>query len=339
MKLLALARVAAAMGLFTGLGVAAVPPAAAAVPAVSVTATIPVGTGPAAVAVDPLTDTVYVGNSASGTVSVISGLTNKVTATIPNLGIPVALAINPLTDTVYVINYASNAVLVISGLTNKVIATIPVGQFPNAVAVRPTTDTVYVTDDAGAEPGSVSVISGLTNKVIATDEDPYGLPTAVAPDLLTPYVYVTDPVNPTLDVTSAGPVMAIANVGGSPQALAAGSGVAFLASAFNLGTNTPSGKVYILSPGRPGYQWFPTPAGAYPDALALNTTTSSLYVVDTPSRSSHAPGQVLVFSEQTSTVTATVPVGLQPQGVGVDPLTNRTYVTNYGSNTVSVISG
>ena len=49
----------------------------------TVTATVPVGSGPDGVAVDSSADTVYVANSGGATVSVISEANNKVTATIP----------------------------------------------------------------------------------------------------------------------------------------------------------------------------------------------------------------------------------------------------------------
>jgi len=51
-------------------------------PVIKVTATIAVGARPAGVATDPKTDTIYVTNIFSGTVSVISGRTNTVVATI-----------------------------------------------------------------------------------------------------------------------------------------------------------------------------------------------------------------------------------------------------------------
>ena len=50
-----------------------------------VTATIGVGTFPLAVAANPKTNTIYVTNDTSQTVSVISGRTNTVTATTPVL--------------------------------------------------------------------------------------------------------------------------------------------------------------------------------------------------------------------------------------------------------------
>lgn len=41
----------------------------------------------------------------------------------------------------------------------------------------------------------------------------------------------------------------------------------------------------------------------------------------------------------TNTVITTIPVGNNPNGAGVNPLTNRIYITNQDDNTVSVIDG
>ena len=78
-------------------------------------ATITVGTSPNGVAVNAVTDTAYVANAGSGTVSVINGRTNTVTATIPVGNQPTWVAINSVTDTVYVANAGSGTVSVING--------------------------------------------------------------------------------------------------------------------------------------------------------------------------------------------------------------------------------
>ncbi|MBE0343801.1 YncE family protein, partial [Paenibacillus sp. 28ISP30-2] len=48
---------------------------------------------------------------------------------------------------------------------------------------------------------------------------------------------------------------------------------------------------------------------------------------------------VSVIDGATNTVIATIPVGVNPAGVGVNPFTNRIYVGNLNSDDVSVIDG
>ena len=70
----------------------------------AVTATIPVGSYPVGVAVDPAARTVYVTNLRDGTVSVIDAATRAVTATIPVGTDPDGVAVDPAAGTVYVTN-------------------------------------------------------------------------------------------------------------------------------------------------------------------------------------------------------------------------------------------
>ncbi len=68
------------------------------------TATVNVGVQPLAVAVNPVTNRVYVANSYSNSVTVIDGATNAVTATVPLGTYPNAVAVNPVTNKIYVVN-------------------------------------------------------------------------------------------------------------------------------------------------------------------------------------------------------------------------------------------
>ena len=73
----------------------------------TVTKTIGAGTGPYAVAVNPVTNKIYVANYSSNTVTVIDGATNSTTATV-GVGVsPLAVAVNPVTNKIYVANYSS----------------------------------------------------------------------------------------------------------------------------------------------------------------------------------------------------------------------------------------
>jgi YVTN family beta-propeller protein len=96
----------------------------------TVTATVSVGTVPLAVAVDPVTNAIYVSNEGSNNVTVINGATNNVTAAVSAGTQPYAVAINSVTNTIYVANYNSATVTVIDGATNTVTATVAVGTNP-----------------------------------------------------------------------------------------------------------------------------------------------------------------------------------------------------------------
>jgi YVTN family beta-propeller protein len=70
------------------------------------------------VAVNPVTDKIYVANSGSNNVTVIAGATNA-TTTVAVGRTPIALAVNPLTDRIYVANQTSGDVTVIDGSTTS----------------------------------------------------------------------------------------------------------------------------------------------------------------------------------------------------------------------------
>src|SRR5215472_136069 len=91
-------------------GLILLPPASAR--AQTVTATVPVGMNPVAVAVNTVTNRIYVANcvpssnpsGTNGTVTVIDGGTNT-TSTVPAGMCPIAVAVNPVTNKIYVANF------------------------------------------------------------------------------------------------------------------------------------------------------------------------------------------------------------------------------------------
>lgn len=162
-------------------------------------ATVPVGVAPDSIAVDPVTDVVYVVNAVSSTVSVIDGSSDTVTATIPVSSARDAaggIAVDPATDTVYVgVRQSSSSgpidsVAVISGSSDTVtgtIAAVPPGcGFPLAIAVNPVTDTVYAAFGGGCY--NLDVINGATNTVTATILQVQAEAIAVNPDTGTFFV-------------------------------------------------------------------------------------------------------------------------------------------------------
>jgi YVTN family beta-propeller protein len=124
----------------------------------TVTATLPVGNSPLAVAADSAAGTVYVANYNDNTVSVIDVATGTVTATLPVGSNPTGVAVDPAAGTAFVANAVDSTVSVIDVATRTVTATLPVGSNPSAVAVDPVTHTAYVTS---IDDSAVSVISEM----------------------------------------------------------------------------------------------------------------------------------------------------------------------------------
>ena len=202
----------------------------------AVTATIPVGSGPFGVAVDPAAGTVYVTNNGDGTVSVIDAATRAVTATIPVGSGPDGVAVDPAAGTVYVTNNGAGTVSVIDAATRAVTATIPVGSCPYGVAVDPAAGTVYVTNYRGA---TVSVIDAATRAVTATI--PVGpVPWEVAVDPAAGTVYVTNGGPRTVSVIDAATraVTATIPVGSDPSGVAVdpAAGTVYVTNSVNAGT-------------------------------------------------------------------------------------------------------
>ena len=107
----------------------------------TVTATIATGQVPYRVAVNPVTNKIYVTNYNNNNVTVIDGATNNTTDVAAGTN-PIPVAVNPNTNKVYVANVAGNntsTVTVIDGATNNT-TDAAAGGAPSAVAEpgRPT---------------------------------------------------------------------------------------------------------------------------------------------------------------------------------------------------------
>jgi DNA-binding beta-propeller fold protein YncE len=179
------------------------------------------------VAVDPITNSIFVPNQEDSTVSVIDGTicnaadTDGCNQHPPTVAVgfsPGTLAVDPATDTVYVPNQDENTVSVLNGaactLTHQsgcrhAAPTTTVGSGPAGVAVDGATDTIYVTSQNDHD---LSVINGATCNAavrlacggtwptVATGN----FPQAVAVDQLTHTVYVANLGVNTVSVSEAG---------------------------------------------------------------------------------------------------------------------------------------
>jgi YVTN family beta-propeller protein len=115
------------------------------------------------IAVNPVTNMVYVANENSRSVYVIDSYTKMILKTIELNGYPKSITVNPATNIIYVANDVTGIVSVISGTNNTEIKNIQVGTNPSAIAVNPDTNMIYV---ANSDSNTVSVIDGSINEII-----------------------------------------------------------------------------------------------------------------------------------------------------------------------------
>jgi YVTN family beta-propeller protein len=292
----------------------------------NVTASIGVGNSPAAVAVNPVTGTLYVVNSASDSVSVINVATNTVTATVSTGTSPVALAVNPVSNMIYVVNNGSNNITVINGATNAAsTVTDPNAIGPTAVALNPLTNVVYV---ANSQSNNLTVINGAGNTVAAT----VGVgsnPTAVVVSPATNMVYVANQQGNTVSVVNGAnnAVAATVGVGTNPVSLAVDTATNAIYA-----VNNGSNNLTVIN-GASNMVVATVNTGTSPAAVTVDPVTDRVYVANQGS------SNVSVINGANNTVTATVLVGNSPVAVAADPTTDQIYVVNSASNNLTVIDG
>lgn len=262
----------------------------------------------------------YVTNSAAHTISIINIATNTVSFVIVGFDGPSGMVISSDGLTGYVNNYGSTpgvgsgngtTVVLVNLLTNLITGSpITVDQAPAALAITPDGSLIYcinyTTGLDGA--GTISVISTTTNTVVDTIpglSGPFGID--ITPDGL--YAYVTnfgsnnfDPFGTSVSVVNLqnNTISATIEVGIQP------SGVAV----------SPDGKYVYVS----NYNTL------YSDPINFTGLTAG-------------QGTVCVIDTATNTVIPpTINTGQSPNSIVITPDGTLAYISNYTSNTVSVIT-
>jgi YVTN family beta-propeller protein len=156
------------------------------------TITIPIAGEPAGIAVNTVTNKVYVGNEANNFVTVIDGATNS-TTTVDIGANSAAIAVNPATNKVYV---AGTGMTVIDGATNVASTITAHGGYAgqSGIAVNPLTNKIY----AIANSGNLTVIDGTTNAVSSVVIGTF--PTGLAVNSVTNQVFVSCENNESISV-------------------------------------------------------------------------------------------------------------------------------------------
>lgn len=160
---------------------------------------IPVGFGARSVAVNPVTDRIYVVNGGKGSynLTVVDSGTRQVVDEIAVGQVPVDVEVNTRLNRVYVSNPYQQVVHVIDGATNSTLESIPIGP-AHGMSVDESTGTVYVAlSRRGTAPevaalGTIVDDGGSRPRVLPSVDlgDPLVQPTDVAVDPVRDRIYV-----------------------------------------------------------------------------------------------------------------------------------------------------
>lgn len=260
----------------------------------------------------------YVTNSNSATVTIIDIATNTVSSTIGGFDGPSGFIITPDGNHAYVNNYGGpiagsgngTTVRVVDLNTNAIVGPpITVGQAPAAMAITPDGAYVYVISYVNGNPGTgtISIIRTSDNSVQLNAITGFSGPFAIA---ITPngkYAYVTNfgsnnfsPVGTSVSVVdiSSNTIVATIALGIQP------SGIAI----------TPNGQFAYVSNYHTLYNG--------PNFTDLTASQGTVNIINIHTNKVISP---------------TIKVGLSPAEIAISPDGQFAYVTNYTSNTVSVI--
>ncbi len=290
----------------------------------AVVATLTTGANPVAIAVDSVTNMIYVVNESSNSVTVINGAINATTTV--NVGnAPIAVAVNPITNMVYVANIgvgSGKINILIDGATNST-TTLTVGTDPEAIAINPITNMIYV---ACYGSNNVIVINGATN---ATSTISVGNgPNAIAVNPVTNNIYIANHSDSSVTIINgATNSTATVKVETNPYAIA---------------VNTTTNKIYVANINGTVTVINGTTdstatvsVGNGPDAIAINPVTNKIYVTN---ENYGGIGSVTVI-DGTTNATTTVNVGTQPNAIAINQVTNKIYVSNNGDSSITIING
>jgi YVTN family beta-propeller protein len=304
----------------------------------TVTANVPDSNQPHGIAINPITNKIYIADD-TGTLTVVDGATNAVSTIYYGSFGNWAVAVNPVTNFVYVVDRSSSTVDVFSGATATSPAAFVKSISPGngnlyAIALNPVTNMVYVADDGNAY---VIVINGSTNTEVTTvslgGSPIVNTPVSIAVNPATNTIYAAD--NDTNNVSvingSNNAVIATLAVGSNPQSIAvdAASNKIYVANTGSNNVSVIDGSTNTVS------ATLSDPNANSPVMVAVNPTTNQIYVANSgSSNTTIINGATNVVTDvQTSAGTSTF------ASVAVDTSTNLAYVANSGNGTVIVING
>jgi len=267
---------------------------------------------------------VYVGNFKDNTVSVIDTTAGTVVATVPVAAGPDGIAITPNGGSVFVSGSNASTMSVIDAVTDRVVQTIEVGKGPQGVAMMPDGRLLLV---AVNDEDRVALVDTAKHAVVAAVPVLKPHTIAIRPDGKQAYITSQEPGHfalAVIDVATRG-VVATVPLDKAPRDLEFshdGNALYFTLAGVN--------AVQVLDP-KSNKIVADIPTGPSPHiAHYFAGTTAGVVVVQ-------GPGELLLFDPATNKPIRGIAVGKQPHWVDAADGGKKMYVTNEGSNNVTVV--
>jgi YVTN family beta-propeller protein len=287
------------------------------------------------IAVDPITNKLYISNMRFHTVSVINGSTDKPIAEIKVQNFPVAIALDSEMNKVYVANSHSNTVSVIDGSTFEVISNVKVGKKPVDIEIDSTEEGVdSLAFVANSDSNTISVLEA-TNDTLIDNISVGSEPGSLAIDPVINRLYVANSDSNTISVIdyyigkggtfNNKKVVEDIKVGNYPSSIVLdpeANNKLYVA-------NSDSNTVSIIDTSALELRPNDIQVGNNPYSIVAHK--NKVYV------SNYGSNTVSIIDSNNNSVLNEISVGSFPVILTANPITDLIYVTNLGSRSISEI--
>ncbi len=295
----------------------------------------------AAIAFDPANGDLYVLDSTNNVVEVVRGSTNQLIENISvNCGAEDgggAIGYDPANHDVYAVSYQNDEVCVLDTANNSVIATVPLPLPSNglnyadlsSIGVDPAKDLVYIPDGSANQ---VAVVNGSTNEVVGSIPSGSG-PSAAAYDAHASKLFVANAGSSNLTVwnpakNSTAPSVTL-GVLPTVASVDPATGTIFLGA-------EASSNFLVINASITSIVGRTTLPGGVLDSV-YDPGSGRLYVLQENPLTLN--GTLLGVNPSTLSTKSIAELGSEPQAVALDTANGDLYVSNFGSDNVSVVSG
>ena len=286
---------------------------------------IKVGKSPGAIALNDITNTLYVANTDLNTITIIDF--NKMTLNEIRVGVqPEIIHINEMTNKVYVGNRVSQTVSIIDGSDNTIVADVKLPNWPVEIESYYSGEKVYVTS---LDQETLSIIDGFNNsKIMDVNIGENIDPTALA--ISVGEIYVSDGYSGNISIFRD---YNYENLGEISMGGVVTDMVNDLRYLYAAVTDFSSSKISVIDKLNNTIV-ADLMLDGYPHLLLLDQINGKLFVLNEHDR---LPDSVSVIDTQNNTIVADLQVGHVAADMVLDSENHLLYVSNTDSDSVSVI--